>query len=1670
MPVPRTVLDRPVTPKGLLPTVSGRSLGVRPMLAGRQLAASGLAGPVLNFCGTNGWAGVPGTWTTGVSTDSATFEIWIRTTRTARQTLFIGSNEAGGLPIIGVGGDQIWVYWEPIGPGWLASADTTPVTDGQWHHIAVVFDGGAITFYKDGIATADRLTVSSAQQAGGNLQLGAGFGESTGFVGQLSGARVWSVARAAPDIATSRWATLDGETAGLTVQATWDQGSQQTTNQVGGGTSGIENGSVITTDLPAPNCALSFDGTGAAAWGDGTVAIIDNDVVSTAATFECWLRIDPAQAATSMTIWSVNWPANPALTLRVEYAGGNQLAVFWGGQQVTSADTSVIADGTWHHVAVGFDHNYVRFYKDGVVTADQLQFTGTQTAEGLVAIGAATGGPGDFTGAVTDVRFWSVSRSLADICAFRFLRLPPGKGTPGLVFLCNFTSVQLSDPTTPPIDEVLGLQGQLSGGAAVVATAPPTPPMPQQVWTYPTTGISPVGPVLGGGAVLGLDTTSGSALLRSIDPLSGTQNWSYDVTAHSALGAVAVPAAITSAGGVVYLGVQAPSPASSQTQVQAVDAATGAPVWSSPAVVQGGSQICTRPVVLSGTLFVGVDAGSGALAWGDPTTGRLTINFRFGEFVGFMTDPVIDAANVYVGTVSDSAVLVTAVSVTSIDGTTAFAWQKSLTEEITADLVLADGTLYVAGGGTVLALNTADGSQAWSTPVSTAQIVGRPVVIDTTLYVAAHDGTLYALDAGSGAVQWQVDTGSPITTDLINQNGVLYFANAGDGADLPPAFCAVDTLSLGADVLSYAVPAADTILFGQGGALDGTVYFYGSQDIYAVNMSTVVREFSVSTKLLVESYDTTTISRSDGQPTGSDTSYRVSIVVRDENGVARTQYPVKVWAAGTVYVTNQGPAPVPLSATEQAWMNTDASGTLTLAVSAYDIGTPESGTPNLACPAIILWAPFMAVGETVVVYPDHESLANLAAVQGTTPATGTAAAGTLYLDAATGYDGTAMISSDYNDPTSLDNIASAVRNTVGARNPATAAAVHLAGHHGANRYVREGLLSNVVYSADPSSTTTRQWYPGEFGTFTTTIGTTAAGFTPNQFDDSLIDPKLSDPLTDIGDFVKNVIHGAEKVAKLAWKFTENAVNTVIQTATNVYKLTITALEDAVTAVAGFLKSVVNDIKKAIEWLSALFDWKNILANHTYLKNAITNSARTGAVDRIGSWLTAELNGGTDASGLLSSLKGQGSTNMDAAGQSAAGQTVGSNQVGGTNDPNTVYNHGGHNNASQCTWMHQKVMENSAGATVGDSLTTIGGPDPFGDALATWFTALGKALVGDLEDLPDRVHAQVRAANSHFKDPHSLVSAGISDIIGVFVALGDELIDFAGAVLADTLVFLNSMLDGLFAWLASPIHIPFVSDLYKLITGDQLSILDLICLIGAVPGTILLTVLTGSPTVPADSEAVGPTGAIKPGDKAGILLFGIVGFAVGELGCLLDILTTDWSAEQPSWYTAPAEMPVTVSKLLTQIDIACDSSAWAFGFAGSVLLAQSSGNPMKTQDYLFQVFQVVPVAATACMALQKAGYAGKDQCANDVFMGVLELIVASIFAGIWPSDYRDAGKVPGLVLVANLLGAASSICEGVLLVGDPSDPDLQLAEAVAKGALHTYGAVASFAGSVLAVTE
>jgi outer membrane protein assembly factor BamB len=1172
------------------------------------------------------------------------------------------------------------------------------------------------------------------------------------------------------------------------------------------------------------------------------------------------------------------------------------------------------------------------------------------------------------------------------------------------------------------------------------------------------------------------------AFLRSVELETGQIRWSYDVRPESQLTSVVIPAAVGTDGSTAYVGVQSPYEQTSLNfvEIHAVNVATGEPVWQQPAHLAPATAFLTRPVVLGGTLYAGVQGlSSGGLAWGDPASGAMQVRF-FAEASHqegqsqFMTEPVVDATSVYIGrnaAATSSGAAETLVSARPADPqqwTTT--WQVTLSADITADLALGSSTLFVPTGGTIVALNTADGSTKWSHQLSGSKVQGRPVVIGSTLYVGSADGTLYALDTAAGTEQWRVDTGSAIITDLVNEDSVLYFANAGDGVGTGPAFLAVDANSQGNDVLSCPVPDADTILFAQGGVTNGVVYFYGAPNVYVVNMSNVIREFSVTSKLIVENYDTDTPA-----PTGSDTSYRVSLSIRDENGFPKVQQAVKLWSSGILYVVNQAD-PVTLSLDVPTWMETDSSGNLTLAISAFDDGTP-SGTPNVACPPLFAWANFMSAGEAIVIYPDHESLSTLANVQGSSSSVSAEAASTAsrFLDQATAYDGSALILSSYQDPDLLAAIASTVRNTVGTRNTGTVGAAHLAGSGPSAKYVRSGaVVPNIVYAADASAPPNRPYVPGAVPTFTVDFSTGQPVFQPGTFDDSrpeaLRSPagtELGGIFSDIEHFTDNVVKGAEQVAKMAWQFTADAVQTVIHTAESVYNLVITDVEDAITAVVGFLKTVVADIAKIIQWLSALFNWENILHNHTYIRNAITNPgdpANPGILDRLAAWVASELNGGTDTTTILGQLSGQSSAAAGGTATATAGQTVQSQQVG-NNDPNQVYNTGGNNNANQCTWMHQKVGENSSSATIGSGPTAALGaswdPTAITAAFDQFLTALGNALTGSFADLPEQIKQKIASTQDNFKDPESVLSTGLSDLIGVFQALADDLAEFAQAVARDFLQLLDTLLAQMISWPAQPISIPFVSDLYKALTGDQLSVLDLTCLLAAVPATILLDVLTGSPTVP-DTDTAGPDTLTSAGSVAGHILLGLAGYAVSTAGQLVDIglLSALDLYQQPT-------PNLDMLNFFNGLDFSLDFIGWAMGMVVSYGWAT-----WEARDWVYWGVQAVPQVCNFVYMFRADGTHYK-QAGRDTLFGALTLVLSAVWAYIWPTCYRDAPRAKGLVLSANIFSSASSICEVPLLdMPVPDTYNMGMLEVVipAKAALYIVATILGITAYVLEVVD
>jgi eukaryotic-like serine/threonine-protein kinase len=252
--------------------------------------------------------------------------------------------------------------------------------------------------------------------------------------------------------------------------------------------------------------------------------------------------------------------------------------------------------------------------------------------------------------------------------------------------------------------------------------------------------------------------------------------------------------------GVVYFG-------SADDQVRAVDAETGAPIWtkdvggdvfSSPAVVNGilyigsndqhlyalnatdGSVVWTyllggkphdsSPLVVNGMVYIGardgyfyaLNAGTGALAWKYRT-------WKPWESAAYAN------GTVFVG--SDQS------KVFAFDAVTgALRWTADTGGRVRCTPSISNGVLYVgADDYRTYAFDAATGSLKWKSEIfpNLGIVRSSPAVANGLVYVDTGEtvpmgGHTYALDADTGAVVWSHTMGDYATSSPAVANGVVY--------------------------------------------------------------------------------------------------------------------------------------------------------------------------------------------------------------------------------------------------------------------------------------------------------------------------------------------------------------------------------------------------------------------------------------------------------------------------------------------------------------------------------------------------------------------------------------------------------------------------------------------------------------------------------------------------------------------------------------------------------------------------------------------------------------------------------------------------------------------------------------------------------------------------------
>ena len=222
--------------------------------------------------------------------------------------------------------------------------------------------------------------------------------------------------------------------------------------------------------------------------------------------------------------------------------------------------------------------------------------------------------------------------------------------------------------------------------------------------------------------------------------------------------------------GVLYVG--------SGAEMLALDARTGARIWT--AEEMGGDWISclTSPAVGSGLVYMGFNWGNGLYAL-NRRTGKSVWNNKDGYGTTHATPTIVEGRIYHAANnklhCADAA-------------TGAGIWTADLPGTWTISSPVVSGDRVFVGGpdGNMRCFDAATGNPRWSTsadgPILCFTPYGRsgnpfiasPAVSGETVYCPSGDGKLYAYEANDGKVLWSYDLGVPITSSAAISGNAVY--------------------------------------------------------------------------------------------------------------------------------------------------------------------------------------------------------------------------------------------------------------------------------------------------------------------------------------------------------------------------------------------------------------------------------------------------------------------------------------------------------------------------------------------------------------------------------------------------------------------------------------------------------------------------------------------------------------------------------------------------------------------------------------------------------------------------------------------------------------------------------------------------------------------------------
>jgi hypothetical protein len=915
------------------------------------------------------------------------------------------------------------------------------------------------------------------------------------------------------------------------------------------------------------------------------------------------------------------------------------------------------------------------------------------------------------------------------------------------------------------------------------------------------------------------------------------------------------------------------------------------------------------------------------------------------------------------------------------------------------------------------ALELDTGKDAWkSDAVDVKAALSAPHYVAGSVYYGDTEGNFVSLRVDNGKPRWhQTIRGDLTHYPMTVEAGIGYIAGETSSGTVIQA---VDLTDTGAEVVDYDPPFSGARIAG----VESGVCFVSKDDtssgvhVVGVTLASVLGEFVDESELMAGEYaGSGTLAPATGRAvTPATPQWRSTVRVLDTTKASRPDTPVKIWASTsssqpvTVEVGGQA---LTLSEDSAGWVTTDSVGDLSLVISA----------DTVTCPAISLWCPFMQADESVVLYPDHDTLTGLSTVSGAD------------LKSATTYSGSDLLSQGTADH--ADDLASTIRGTLGNTGASLGLTQSRLGTPGksatrgqgkARGRSRSGSERPTSYIAFPDDTTDLVQQPTTSSTDRAYVeGSVAEWYA--KVENGVVTYSTTDPapeLTVTGkklsweDFVEDVVKGTKKVAKIAWKTAKKDAKHIWNEAGELYEFTVTTLERAASAVEAVFKAVVDDITKVVQALSSVFDWSGIVSYHDQIRTALDSAVATS----VGKAVTA-------VDGYPQRVIGEVERDIttffaDAHAKLGTGSTLTSTP--GSGNPKTVYGTHGAKSWTKSKWGTDKVKDNVGKAHPDSTFTSLG--STLASAIEELFEKVASTAGDDLETTLEKLRSSDADLLDVVTDPAKLAGVGLSDLLDILQGLVDLVLDL-GSLLVTTIV---EQIEGIIAavWgvLTATIEIPVLSDLYRLVAGKPLSLIDLICLVIAIPGIVIKTAI---------SSSAAPAG-LSDEDLGLAVAYLVAGLVFTIFDPITDVVT--WNEQR-----TPAVLGfVWVALALTS--------------TGLTIPGDVSGGD--TSAIMISVMTLLPIGLTASAALQSlkltdgisnraTGFAmlvlgcfgiifasagtGEDTPVT-VTIGNYATVVPWLFKVLLAADAGESGPGAAMAVIDFLGDAAVVVTESVELLG------------------------------------